>query len=398
MKILQINAFCGYGSTGKIAVDIANSMKNGDSCYIAYGYFNTSYKKSYKLLNDNIFNCFKVRLLYNRIVGITGYRNKLKTQRFLEWVDKLQPDIIHLHNIHDDYIHIRELFDYIKSRNIPIVWTFHDCWPFTGRCAYFEYHNCYKWINGCHDCKVKNVYPKTYFLDFSKSEWKSKKNLFNGVKKLTIITPSLWLANYVKQSFLSNNEVKVIHNGIDLNIFKHRSDTDSLISRYNLAGKTIILGVASSWGYRKGLNIFVELAKLIDDDIRIVLIGLSLKQIQSLPSNIIGIQRTESAEELAKWYSLANVYVNPTFEDNYPTTNIEAQACDTPVVAFNTGGCEESIQYGEVTKEKNAKSLYESVLRYINPVQNLDLDKTKLSKETLSSEYFKLYCNILLKK
>lgn len=395
MKILQINTYCGYGSTGRVAVDIADSLAEGDECTIAYGYFNTNYKKKYNLLKWKTPFIYKVKLILNRIKGRTGYTNKFRTKKFLRWIDEYNPDVIHLHNIHGDYLHIGTLFEFLKKRNFPVVWTFHDCWPITGRCAYFDYNGCSKWKNGCHDCQFKKVFPITYFFDSSKKEWYKKKELFTGIKNLTIVTPSHWLANLVKQSFLSEYHVKVIHNGIDLSTFKRDNHTQSLKDKYNIDNQKILLGVAGAWSYRKGLNYFIELSKLISDKYKIVLIGLSKKQIKLLPLSIIGIEHTESISELVKWYSCATVYLNPTLDDNYPTTNIEAQACGAPIITFRTGGSPESVQNGMVVNNKTVKDLYDAIEKIANSKDSSIINPDFFSKETFSQEYRTLYKNVI---
>lgn len=400
MKILEINAFCGFGSTGKIVIDIANSLPPTDECYIAYGYFDTSFERSYKIIQNTFSNNFKVKLLCNRIRGTTGYTNGRDTDAFLRWVDSYNPDIIHLHNIHDDYIHIEKLFTYIKEKNIPTVWTFHDCWPFTGRCAYFEYNQCYKWKEGCKDCQFKSVYPISYIRDTSEKQWLKKKQLFNGVGNLTIVTPSDWLRVYVKQSFLSAYDVVTIHNGIDTEIFRYNNNCGYLRQKYNINDKHIILGVANAWGYRKGLDYFFELSKLIDENTIIVLIGLSAGQISKaskISRKILALSHTDSIQELVDWYSLADVYVNPTLEDNYPTTNIEAQACGAPLITFDTGGSPESMKYGEVV-EKNINNLFESIKKFIGNKSPNETLSNEFSKYNFASKYYALYKDISNKK
>lgn len=398
MKILQINAFCGFGSTGKIAVDIAKSLPKEDECYIAYGYYDTTYENSYKILNNSICNNFKLKLLCNRLRGTTGYTNKRETDCFLKWVENYDPDIIHLHNIHDDYIHIEKLFSFIKLHNIPIVWTLHDCWPFTGRCAYFERNNCFKWKEGCYDCMYKNVYPISYFRDTSKVEWLKKKTIFSGVNNLTIVTPSDWLGRYVKQSFLGHYNIKTIHNCIDTSKFQYNPNCKYLRMKYSLLDKNIILGVANAWSYRKGLNYFFELSKIMGDNCCIVLIGLNSKQIKQaskISRNIIGLRRTESIQELVDWYSIADVYVNPTLEDNYPTTNLEAQACGTPIVTFNTGGCTESLKYGVVVEDYDVIEL-KSAITYFLGHKNPQCDLANyFAKDIFALQYYNLYKEIL---
>lgn len=391
MKILQINTYCGYGSTGRIAVDIANSLTAKDKCFIAYGYFNTEYGNHYNLLKWKSPFIYKVKLFWNRVKGTTGYTNKIGTKRFLKWIDEYKPDIIHLHNIHGDYIHIKTLFEFLKRRNYPVIWTFHDCWPFTGRCAYFDFNGCVKWKSGCHHCEYKKVFPVSYIVDSSQREWEKKKDLFTGIQNLTIVTPSLWLADLVKQSFLSEYNIRVIHNGVDLSIFQRDDETQSLRNRYQLGNQKVILGVASSWSYRKGLNYFIDLSKLLSNEFRIVLIGLSKKQIDNLPNSIIGIEHTKSLSELVKWYSCASVYVNPTLDDNYPTTNLEAQACGIPIITFKTGGSPESVKNGLVTENKTVEALYDSIKKIVDHNYSSSPQIEFFSKETCIKEYRELY-------
>lgn len=395
MKILQVNTYCGYGSTGKIAIDIANGMDSEDECYIAYGYFNTNYLKRYNLLKYKNPFIYKIKLLINRLRGLTGYTNSRRTIKFCEWIEKYNPDVIHLHNLHGDYINIEIFFKYLKEKQYPIVWTFHDCWPFTGRCAYFDYNGCNKWEKGCFSCQYKNVFPISYFFDTSKQEWLNKRSLFQGLENLTIVTPSQWLADLVGKSFLKDYPIRVINNGIDLKKFYYRPDCKDIINRYNLQNKTVALGVAGSWSYRKGLNFFIDLSRILPSYIQIVLIGLSDFQMSSLPSNIIGIKHTQSVDELAKWYSLSAVYVNPTLDDNFPTTNLEAQACGTPVITFCTGGSPESVQYGKVVKEKKTEALKDAIIEIMSYRREKTINREILSKENLAECYNRLYKEVI---
>jgi glycosyltransferase involved in cell wall biosynthesis len=399
MKVLQINAFCGRGSTGRIVTDISKTFKDEDECYIAYGFFDGKYDKSYKTLKGKGLLQVKYCLMITRLFGWSGFSNRYNTKKLLKWIDNINPDIIHLHNIHGDYLHIGVLFKYLKKSGKPIVWTLHDCWSITGRCAYFDYVGCDKWQSGCHNCQNMNTYPISYFFDFSKPQWKIKRKLFTQVDNMTIVTPSQWLADLVSKSYLKDYPIQVIHNGIDVSVFKPTGNNGLLRKKYNLEDKFIILGVASSWTHRKGLDFFIELSDLLDDDCKIVLIGLKDSKIKTLPLNIIGLERTENVEELANWYSTADVFVNPTLEDNYPTTNLEAQACGTPVVTFETGGSPENVLNGEVVREKNAIELKEAILRIKNrKIVPNTVETEKFSKECCVKQYYELYEKLLEKR
>ena len=361
MKIVQINSVCGVGSTGRICVGIAEvAQRNGYECKIAYG--RTKVPKKYEEISYRIEsnNGVKFHALKSRIFGKTGTYSKKATKKFLKWLDEYNPDIIHLHNLHGYYINVAMLFDYIKEKNIRTIWTLHDCWSFTGHCAYFDEDICHKWQDGCSNCHYRNEYPKS-FLDDSKQMYIHKKQLFTGVKDMCIVTPSQWLADLVNRSFLNCYDIKVINNGIDLKTF--RPLESDFRNKYNCKDKFILLGVAGVWDSRKGLDVFIELAKRLNENFLIVLVGVDEKAQKNLPNNIIAIQRTESAVQLAEIYSMADLFVNPTKLENFPTVNIESLACGTPVLTFRTGGSAEIIDdsCGASVNKNDVDSLIEQI-------------------------------------
>lgn len=353
-KLLIINSVLGYSSTGRIVLDLAKKYdQNGFEVKIAYG---RDMKVSSDL--DEAFQKYGVRIgnnmdvyyhvLYSRLTDKHGLASKVATRKFLKWADEFDPDILWLHNIHGYYINYEMLFEWIKTRpQMQVKWTLHDCWSFTGHCAFFTYAQCEKWKSGCENCPQLSMYPKSE-RDNSKDNYNRKKSSFTGVQNLSIVTPSNWLKDEVKKSFLSEYPVEVVYNNINTEIF--RKTPGDFRKRYKLEDKKIILGVANDWDKRKGLDTFVELSKKlenIDKDYQIVLVGLSEKQIQELAKDnikILALPRTASATELAQIYSTADVFVNPTLEDNYPTVNLEAEACGTRVITYDTGGCRETIR------------------------------------------------------
>lgn len=353
MKVLQINTTVNSGSTGRIAEDIGSTLiSEGHESYIAYG--RGSQKSLSKLIKIGNKLDFYFHVLRSLFTDRHGFGSKRATKKFLKKIDIIKPDIIGLHNIHGYYLNVEILFKYIKEKNIPIIWTFHDCWPFTGHCSY---------NTDCDNCKkCQRKYPKSIFLNQISRNHKDKKSIFNQVNKLQIITPSLWLKNLVDKSFLKY-QVDCIYNGIDLNQFQVSDNHKFLKNTLHLKNKKIILGVASNWDKRKGLDDFINLASFVDFSYQIILIGLTRRQIQKLPKNITGIQRTESIAELATYYSMADVYVNPTHKDNFPTTNIEALACGTPVITYNTGGSPEAIddKTGKIINKGDVKELWNSI-------------------------------------
>lgn len=356
MKILQINSVCGVGSTGKIATDLYKVLEEeGHQCKIAYGRGTApegidSIKIGSNI--DNYLHVFKTRLFDKH-----GFGSVKATKKFIEEVKKFDPDIIHLHNIHGYYINIEVLFDYLKEANKPVIWTLHDCWAFTGHCAYFDFVGCDKWKNQCGECPQKSGYPSSKFTDNSKLNYEKKKALFTSVKNMTIVTPSMWLANLVEKSFLGKYKVKTIKNGIDLH--KFRPTYGGFRKIHNIENKYVVLGVAAIWDKRKGLEYFIKLSNELNDKYKIVLVGVNENQKRELPDNIIGITRTEDIKSLAEIYTSADLFVNPTLEEVMGLVNVEALACGTPVLTFNTGGSVECIDKncGIISEKYNIRML-----------------------------------------
>lgn len=346
MKYLFINSVAGFGSTGRIVADKCRQlMAQGHECLIAYGRDKANCDDVPSVCIGTPLD-YKLHGVMSRILDNHGFYSKSATKAFLEQVKQYDPDVIWLHNIHGYYIHIGLLFDYLRNCGKKIYWTLHDCWAFTGHCAYFDYVGCDRWKTGCYSCPQKGSYPASIFLDNSKNNYSVKSSLFTGIPNMTLITPSKWLADLVKESFLKEYPVEVVYNTINTDVFKP-TESD-FREKYCLTDKKIILGVASVWEKRKGLEDFISLSKMLGDSYRVVLVGLSEEQMKALPANVIGIMRTNSAAELAQIYSAADVFFNPTYEDNYPTVNLEARACCTRIVTYNTGGCRETIGQDDV--------------------------------------------------
>ena len=362
MKVLQVNTVSGYGSTGRIVIDLTNEMvKQGNEAFIAYGQKDSTYKNIFRV---GSFLENKWHNILSRIFDRQGFFTSRGTKKLIKHIVEINPDIIHLHNLHGNYININILFKFLSQSEIPVIWTLHDCWPFTGHCAYFDYVNCNKWMKGCYECPLSKSYPQSIILDNSKSNYNIKKRIFNGVNNLTIVTPSEWLAQLVKQSFLSKYDVTVINNGIDSNIFDLK-DTEALKIKLGLENKIVLLGVsAEGFEGRKGLKYFIELAKSLSSSYQLILIGVSENDCKQLPKNVIAISRTNNTTQLAEYYSLADIFLNPTLEDNFPTTNLEALACGTPVITFNTGGSPEVVDEttGLVVDKMDSEGLLNAVL------------------------------------
>lgn len=340
--ILQINTVINSGSTGHIAENIGKlAISKGWKSYIAYG---RNPKETASIpIKIGVKSSILFHVLITRLFDLHGFGSYFATKSLIKEIKKIKPDIVHLHNIHGYYIHVGLLFKFLERANIPVIWTLHDCWSFTGHCSHYMAVHCTKWKSQCFKCHEKKQYPKSVFFDNSFLNYRIKRKTFTLLesKFLKIVTPSEWLSKDVKISFLSKYESIVINNGIDLNVF--RPTKNKIKEKHSIENKKIVLGVASVWSERKGLNDFIQLAECLPENYVIILIGLSKKQIEVLPSKIIGIARTESQTELVQYYSAADVFFNPTYEDNFPTTNIEALACGTPVITYNTGGSPEII-------------------------------------------------------
>lgn len=385
MKVLQINVTANRGSTGRIAEGIGKLIINVQGIsLIAYGRNANSSRSRLLKIGSRPFQF--IHLLLSRLFDLHGCGSYLDTYFFIKKIKKEKPDIIHLHNIHGYYLNYSLLFKFLKKLNAKVVWTLHDCWAFTGHCSHFETVNCQKWKTGCFSCPLVNEYPKS-FLDFSKRNYRNKKLLFSTMKEMTIVSPSKWLNKMVNSSFLMQYDLKVINNGINLNDF--RIVNEPLEERDEIDSRFIILGVASIWTKQKGFYDFIELSKIIGDNFVIILIGLNSQQIDMLPNNIIGLQKTENVFELAKYYSNANVFFNPTHEDTFPTTNIEALACGTPVITYDTGGSAEIVdsKTGNVVEKGDLNSVLDLLNKMASDRNKPTLECRRRAEELYDENY-----------
>ena len=400
MKIAEINT-CHYGSTGKIMLNIANVSEE-------QGHEVKTFSRAWKgqvidRENHKFFGNFPnnvIHRVFGPITGREGCFSRSGTKALINDLKLFSPEIIHLHNLHGWYINLPLLFDYIKTNNIRVIWTLHDCWAFTGHCPHFVIAKCDKWKTGCHHCPQPRVYPKMY-LDTSKKMYELKKKWFCDIENMTIVTPSQWLGDLVKQSYLKDYPVKVINNGIDLSVFK--PTVSDFREKYGLQDKKILLGVASSWSNGKGIDVFVELAKRLNESYRIVLVGLDRSATPDLPDNIIAIKRTDNQAQLAEIYTASNLFVNPTREDTYPTVNMEALACGTPVLTFRTGGSPEIIDEscGSVVDVNDVDSMEREIIRICEDkpyTKEACLERARsFNMNDRFEEYVKLYEEVFIK-
>ncbi len=402
MKLLQI---CNEGNTGSVGT-IAESLgtfviEKGWESYIAFARFERG--SNSKLIRIGSELDVITHGIESRIFDNDGFCSRNATKRLINKIEDIKPDLIHLHHLHGYFINVEILFNFLLHSNIPVVWTFHDCWSFTGHCTYFDYVDCDKWKSHCNSCPQKHEYPKSIFLDNSKNNFSKKRKLFTSISRMTVVSVSNWLDKLVEQSFFKDSNHLCIYNGIDLELFKPINNSDVIKNKYNINKKFVILGVATTWDRRKGLKDFIELSKYIKNEEIIVLVGLSKEQRRILPSNVLGLPRTENRIELAHLFAASDVFLNLSTEETFGLTTAEALASGTPAIVYNktaspelvnskTGFVVEKNDYLSIIKaideiKKNKKEFYKSNCR-------LRAFKLFNSKDIYNS-YFELYNNMI---
>lgn len=392
MRILQINVNVNSGSTGRIAEEIGKAiLANGHESYIAYGRGVANSKSNLIKIGNKLDNY--LHGIYTLLTDKHGFASTIATRRLIKQINRINPDILVLQNLHGYYINIAVLFEYLAKINKPVVWIFHDCWPFTGHCSHFENVGCFKWQAKCYECPKKNYYPKSW-VDNSEINFIRKRALFTALNNLQIVVPSNWLKRYVQQSFFNEHPVTSIPNGVDVAVFKP-------IVQQSI--KPYLLFVSNVWVHTKGYADIIKLRTLVSNEIEFIIVGVSKQQQQSLPTGIKGILRTGNTADLVRLYSNAICLVNPTYSDNFPTVNIEALACGTPVVTYDTGGSPEAIDAftGIVVDKGNISGLSDAVHQILK--QNREILRTAcrnraeklFDKNKTSNDYMKLFENLL---
>jgi len=408
MKIAIINMLPN-GSTGKIMFDLANVARQAGNQVWTFSprYYQRIGEVNYpELANHFNFGTYfenMVHLRLSELTGLHGYFSYFGTKELLRKLDEIKPDIIHLHNLHNCSIDIPLLFKYIKNINIRTVWTLHDCWSFTGKCPHFTIVKCERWRTGCYKCPQLRQYPRA-FTDRTKMMWRKKRAWFTGVNDMTLVTPSEWLANLAKQSFLHNYNISVINNGIDLSVFRYTTKETAMLEKFDNK-RFKLLGVADVWSDRKGLDVFIRLSKeLPKEEYQIILVGTNERVDKLLPDNITSIHHTQNQEELALIYSSVDLLVNPTREEVFGLVNVEALACGTPVLTFATGGCTEIVDdtCGIAVKCDDVERLELSIRKIAKerPFSKEACIKhaKKYDKNSKYQEYIKLYNDVYTRK
>ncbi|OBS13145.1 hypothetical protein ATE49_13855 [Elizabethkingia miricola] len=391
MKVLMINTVCGYGSTGSICTDIANALENeGNECFIAYGQGTTSYRNSYKIgtvLENHLHN------LGSRIFGKQGYFTKTGTKKLINFIKVYKPDVIHLHNLHGNYLNLDILFEYLKDFSGKVFWTFHDCWPFTGKCAHYTSVGCYKWQSHCQKCPQIKEYPPSIFFDKSFEMFEDKYKRFLSVPDLKIITVSDWLKHQVEKSFFKKNKIRRIYNWVDHNTFSPKYGSD-IVENYQIqSGKFTVLCVSASWSIDNSkLQDLLSLANSLQgEDIQIIMIGVVIGNV-NIPDNVISINYIGDKDSLAQLYSFSDVYLHLSSEDTFGKVIAEALSCGTPAIVYNSTACPEIIdsKTGIVVEDRNIESIKKSILK----IKNKEVIFTSLDCRERVLENFDINKNI----
>lgn len=393
----MINAVCGSGSTGRIVTDLCDVLKNkGDSVKVAYGVGTATRIEADDAIKISSKLGYYTHNALSRLTDRAGFYSHTATRRLISAIEEFKPDVIHIHNLHGYYVNIKMIFQYLANKDIPVVWTLHDCWTMTGHCAHFSYIHCDKWIAGCHHCPQLRAYPKCYFLDRSARNYAEKKKLFTSVERMIIVTPSEWLAGIVRKSFLSKFEVQVIPNGIDLNVFK--PTPSDFRERYGLENKKIVLAVSNVWIEKKGFSDVCKLSQMLDrDQFQVVMVGLTEKQMNCVPQTILPIQRTSSAEELAQIYTAADIFVNLSYEETMGMVTAEALACSVPCFVYNQTAVPEVVDMksGKIFQAGDIESLCKALAngKFMN-LTRMRQRALSFAKEKEYGKYLDLYDSI----
>lgn len=399
-KIVQINSTANMGSTGRIAEQIGIEIKNeGWDSIIAYGR-DANVSKSQLFRIESKFGV-NIHGIYSMLFDRHGEASIFATKKLIRFLEEEKPNIIHLHNLHGYYLNYPILFDYLKNSESKVVWTLHDCWAFTGHCSYFSDIGCDKWKLECNSCPKKGNYPKSIFFDNSKRNYYIKRAIFNSVD-IHFVTVSNWLKGLVETSFIGNQTIETIWNGVDAEVFIIQEKDTSLLEKYNIKGKTILLAASTSWAKQKGFDDYLKLSNLLSPNEVIVLVGLSDNLKAILPNNIIGVERTENIKQLAKWYATSDIVLNLSYQETFGLTSVEGFMCGKPTLVYNATASPELVVdniMGEIIEPGNIEEVYQATkrieLRRYDAKEIRDVSVKKFGASTQYKKYIKLYKSLL---
>lgn len=396
-RLLLIGSSINYGSPGKITENLGLLAKiHGWEVYQAHG---LKYSNPSQLIAHPVSSSLgeKRHALYSFLFDGHGLASTAETKRLVNWIEEIQPDVLHLHNLHGYYLNYKVLFEYFSTLDTPIIWTLHDFWPITGHCAHFDYAGCYKWKTQCEHCPQRGTYPKSLFLDMSKRNFNTKKKAFTSVKNMTITPVSQWVGSLVKESFLGKYPIKPVYNGIDTDIFK--PSQSELRTKLGLEGKFVLVGVAAPWYPLKGMNDYFELSKHLSSEFKIIMIGLKPEQIIELPKEIIGVEKTQNQKELAEYYSMADVVLNLSYQETFGMTTVEGMACGTPGIVYNKTASPElvTIETGIVVSAGKINDLIAAITEIKSKGKDFYTQACRkraiayYNKDTQFGEYVRMY-------
>ena len=397
MKVLFINSVYGVGSTGKIVRDLSQELLNrGHDVKVCYGRKSPDPDVFTKQICSNIE--FSLDVCLSRLTGLHGCFSNIATNRLIQEINEFSPDIVHLHNIHGYFINIFRLIKYIKKKKIKVVWTLHDELMFTGKCSYA--YDCDKWLTGCKQCNQVHEYPKSILFDFSKLLYDWKQSCFKEIYNFCLITPSQWLANRVGKSCLRDARCRVINNGIDVDNIFYIHETDQLRVHLGLSDEKIIVTVTDNvYSERKGIDVFIKLADCYKNkNIKFIVVGG--KRDDLTRENVIYIPMISNQNELAEYYSLADVFVITSRCDNFPTVCLEALACGTPVVGFQVGGIPETAPFeaiGRFVEKNNIDAMIDAIDMYLDHPRGDYENRCRTyaekyySKQHMNEEYMEVF-------
>lgn len=397
MKLLQINVDANNGSNGSIARELGTeAIRRGWESYIAYGRRSVPSDSTLIRIGDDF--DVKIHGIQSRIFDNHGLASKSATKSFLKVVDEIKPDLVHLHNIHGYYLNYKILFEYLKDAKIPVVWTFHDCWPFTGHCGYFETTQCEKWMSECYSCPQKRCYPASWIFDRSRKNYRLKKELFTSLSVLYITTVSKWLMSKAKESFLGSFPIIPVYNFVNQNVFRPSEKKINRIN-YGLDNRKILIGAAANWAPSKGISDFNELANYVSDKYQVVMVGVTETVKKQISPLIRCIPRVESPQDLAALYSEADILLNLSKQETFGMTSLEAMACGTPGISYNNTACPEVLSEdtgiivptGDVPAVVQAIAEIESKGKEWYAARCLDRVKTVFNMSSIIGQYFDIY-------
>ena len=400
--LLQLNVTANYGSTGRLAEDLGDvALKAGWKSYIAFGReFRPSHSELIRIGSN--FDIY-AHVIKTRLFDRHGFGSKHATKKFIQQVNEIKPDVIQFQNVHGYYLNLPIILKYIVEKDIPLIWSLHDCWSMTGHCSHFALEGCEKWKTQCNKCPSIHGYPGSWGWDSSKQNYLEKKSLIKAVPRLTIVSGSEWLANIARKSYFKNRDILVIPDGIDTNIYSPKNDVDDLRKLYGLESKFVIMASGTTWLPYKGLNDFAKLREELSDEYAIVLVGMQQKDIDALPQGLIGIPRTKTPEELARWYSMADCVMSLSRLESFGLTPVEGLACGTPAIVYNCTSTPELItpETGYVAEVGNIDDVKTKVetLRKIGKEKYKkhcrEIALAKYDKNVCYKEYLKLYYSML---